>query len=151
MLDKKTFSFPEDSARLFQIKENQYVVTDFDVMSVAESYDITIAEAMTKIAEKHNVPMESIDMVCESILREFTSKDIKAQLKQVEEAIGKLGDDEEDDDKAKLLKKSKKKLAKKMKKLEKGKDEKKKGKKAKKAGKKKSKKDKKKAVEECNK
>jgi hypothetical protein len=86
MLDK-IFIFSEEHTRLFQVEENQFIIIDFDVLAVSNNYGIELIEAMEKIAEYHNIPIENMDMLCESLWQYTTIQQIDTVIAQTERSI----------------------------------------------------------------
>lgn len=59
------FKFQETDARVFAISENSYVVTFFDVKSVANYHNIGVIEAFEKIVEAHELSLENTEIMLE--------------------------------------------------------------------------------------
>lgn len=59
------FKFQETDARVFAVSENSYVVTFFDVKSVANYHNIGIIEAFEKIVEAHELSIDNVEILLE--------------------------------------------------------------------------------------
>lgn len=64
-IDSSIFKFSEEFARLYEVAEDKYVLTSFDLEAVARCYDDDLLEAFIKIAESHNVATDKIEIINE--------------------------------------------------------------------------------------
>ena len=65
-MSQTVFTFPENEARLFNVEENSYLITFFDVIAVAEYNNTDMVTAVEKIAESHNIDFDNIEIVYEA-------------------------------------------------------------------------------------